>query len=212
MTVGKPKKVFIRYQERGAYHWQWLRANKYSYRDYAHRTLGYFLEPGTIIDIGCGDGVMSYLLFQRGFDVTGVDPDPIAIQWGCREIVRRHALRHPWDVLRSVFGGGMVPYLSRRGLRLCQESIHDVPDSARFDYALCQEVIEHVPEPQRLIAKVLAITRRFAIFTTPNGLYHEPAPEDYQFWEPDSFLALLGRARAELLEADEMRICARLWC
>lgn len=36
----------------------------------------YGRRPGTILDIGCGTGTLSYILSDRGYDVTAADPSP----------------------------------------------------------------------------------------------------------------------------------------
>jgi SAM-dependent methyltransferase len=38
------------------------------------------LEPGTALDLGCGQGRNSFWLASRGFTVTGLDLSPIAIE------------------------------------------------------------------------------------------------------------------------------------
>jgi 2-polyprenyl-3-methyl-5-hydroxy-6-metoxy-1,4-benzoquinol methylase len=37
------------------------------------------LEPGTVLDLGCGQGRNSLWLASRGFTVTGLDLSPVAI-------------------------------------------------------------------------------------------------------------------------------------
>lgn len=39
------------------------------------------IQPGTALDIGCGNGRNSRFLASKGFTVTGVDLDSTAIQW-----------------------------------------------------------------------------------------------------------------------------------
>ena len=38
------------------------------------------LEPGTALDLGCGQGRNSFWLASRGFTVTGLDLSPVAIE------------------------------------------------------------------------------------------------------------------------------------
>lgn len=203
-------KDFDRYRAKGAYHWQWYKTNKYSYADYAHKILGYLPNSGTVIDIGCGDGVMSYLLFKKGLKVTGIDPDETGITLGKQEISRQYFKERPYLAPIALFQGSMIDYLKKQGIQLRKESIYDVPDTQKFDYAVCQEVIEHVPEPQGMLEKVSKIVTQFALFTTPNGLYQKPKEHDYNFWKPEEFVDFLGRERAELLHVDETRVFARL--
>jgi 2-polyprenyl-3-methyl-5-hydroxy-6-metoxy-1,4-benzoquinol methylase len=171
-----------------------------------------FPTAGTVLDIGCGDAVMSCLLFQHGLHVLGIDIDDTAIELG-RAAIRRWLLRaHPFWYFLSYMHGGPLAYLARRGLQLVQASVYDLPRQKSFDFALCQEVIEHLPDPSTAISRVLDAVSSFAIFTTPNGQFCKQGRFDYAVYTPDSFLDLLGRGRAELLHVDEQRIVARLWC
>ncbi len=51
------------------------------------------LEPGTALDLGCGQGRNSFWLASRGFTVTGIDLSPVAI-----EQARAVAAEHDLDV------------------------------------------------------------------------------------------------------------------
>jgi len=204
-------KNFDRYKVRGAYHWEWYATNKFAYRDLVHLTLSYFPNKGTIFDVGCGDGLISYQLFRRGLHVTGIDPDGLAIDLGYEEIARAYRQSYPWiALLLRLRGQDIRDYLTQKGLTLRKQSIYDVPVTERYDYALCHEVIEHVPDPEGLIRKVATVTRRFAIFTTPNGNYHTPSEDDYQLWNPESFLRLFGSRRATMVESSQARLVVHL--
>ena len=45
------------------------------------------LEPGTALDLGCGQGRNSFWLASRGFTVTGLDLSPVAIEQA-REVAK----------------------------------------------------------------------------------------------------------------------------
>lgn len=58
------------------------------------------VEPGSLLDIGCGSGVLSIAAAKLGFaPVTAVDVDPIAI-----EVTRANASANEVDVAASLVG------------------------------------------------------------------------------------------------------------
>lgn len=94
--------------------------------DDAQRTAG-SLKPFTglsILDIGCGGGLISEPLARLGADVMAIDPAPANI-----EAARRHADRQ----------GLGIDYRAVR--------VEDLVAEGRlFDAVVCLEVIEHVPD------------------------------------------------------------------
>ena len=204
------QKSFNKYQVRGAYHWEWYRTNKNSYRDYAIQTLNYFPRSGSLLDIGCGDGRLAYVFFLHGFIVNGIDLDSVGIELGQREILKHYFLSRPHEIFQALLSGNLLSYVENKGIRLQQLSIYDFSSTNEYQYSICMEVIEHVPEPQFLVEKILQVTREYAVLSTPNGEYCQPADEDYQFWTPDEFMKMLGSERSQLLHVSRDRIFVRL--
>lgn len=202
---------FDKYEQRGAYHWDWYAKNQCQYRDLVTQTLTYFPKPGTLLDVGCGDGVISYLLFKRGFRVVGIDPNATAIDMGREEVARRYAWSRPWQALWwRLTGQNVYRALALKGLRLEVSSIYELEDTVRYDYGLCHDVIEHVPDPIGLIENMMKVVGQYAIITTPNGVHQSPKDHDYQFWTPEEFVRLCEGYRMEMVEVNEIRICAKV--
>lgn len=91
----------------------------------------------SVLDVGCGGGLLSEPLARLGAAVTGIDPEP-----GCVEIARHHA--------------------AEAGLEIAYEAlpIEDLVAAGRsFDIVLALEVVEHVPEPDAFIRWVAAAVR-----------------------------------------------------
>ncbi len=91
----------------------------------------------SIVDVGCGGGLVSEPLARLGATVTGIDPtvDSIAV-------ARRHA---EMQNLAIDYRTASVEDLQAAG--------------ATFDAAVCMEVIEHVPDPQAFVGSLAQLVR-----------------------------------------------------
>lgn len=97
---------------------------------------------GSVLDVGCGSGELAGRLSALGWKVTGVDPDPAAVQ------LARH-----------------------RGVHALVGTVADIPEGPGFDYVTLNHVIEHAPDPVALLAhcsRRLRGPHGRVILTTPN--------------------------------------------
>lgn len=99
------------------------------------------LEGLSVLDIGCGGGILSEPLARLGGRVTGIDPVPQAV-----EVAKAHALQ----------SGLAIDYRN-----VLVEDL--APDGQAFDLVIASEVIEHVPDP-------LAFLKACRQVTVPDGL------------------------------------------
>jgi 2-polyprenyl-6-hydroxyphenyl methylase / 3-demethylubiquinone-9 3-methyltransferase len=100
------------------------------------------LEGLSVVDIGCGGGVLSEPLARLGADVTGLDPAPTNIA-----VATAHA---------------MTMGLEEAGCRLAytQGTIEAaLAEGARYDVVLAMEVIEHVADPAAFVAACAAAVK-----------------------------------------------------
>ena len=91
----------------------------------------------TLLDIGCGGGLVTEPMARLGATVTGIDPAAESIA-----AARRHALDQ----------GLAIDYRA-----VTVEAL--VADGARFDAVLCLEVVEHVPDPEAFLALCAGLVR-----------------------------------------------------
>ena len=99
------------------------------------------LDGKRVLDVGCGGGILSESIAEKGADVTGIDLGDKALK-----VAKLHQLE----------SGSKVDY------RLV--SVEDLAKEqpASFDVVTCMEMLEHVPDPE-------AIVRACAQLVKPGG-------------------------------------------
>jgi 2-polyprenyl-6-hydroxyphenyl methylase/3-demethylubiquinone-9 3-methyltransferase len=85
----------------------------------------------TILDVGCGGGILSESLAQRGATVTGIDMGEAPLS-----VARLHSLE----------SGVTINYRKITAEALAEEQ------PASYDIVTCLEMLEHVPDPSQVIA------------------------------------------------------------
>jgi 2-polyprenyl-6-hydroxyphenyl methylase/3-demethylubiquinone-9 3-methyltransferase len=91
-----------------------------------------------VLDVGCGGGILSEALAQRGANVTGIDMGeaPLAV-------AQLHLLE----------SGLQIDYRHASAEQLAQEC------PGAFDIVTCMEVLEHVPDPASLVRACAELAR-----------------------------------------------------
>lgn len=106
--------------------------------------LDYILEHAnglfgkTVLDVGCGGGILAESMVREGAQVTGLDmgTEPLAV-------ARLHALET----------GTKVDYL--------QQTVEDhaTANPARYDVVTCMEMLEHVPDPASIVRACASLVK-----------------------------------------------------
>lgn len=112
---------FDKYKTMGAYHWDWYKKDDPAwYRKAVNKCVGFC--RGSTLDIGCGDGVVTNLIANNGFEATGIDFEESAIN--------------------------LAKLYATRGYYIW----HNVDDSieGEWQYMVCLNTIEHLRHPQRI--------------------------------------------------------------
>jgi len=102
---------------------------------------------GRVLDVGCGNGVISRFIGQQGYNVTGIDISEETIQ-------QARSLTSLPNIQFSV-----------------QDAEQLVADNQTFDAIICSEVLEHLHQPQNLVNTLYKLLKSDGclIVTVPNG-------------------------------------------
>jgi len=95
------------------------------------------LQGLSVLDVGCGGGLIAEPLARLGARVTGLDPAAENVA-----AARRHAAGQGLDI---AYRAGRVEELAVEGLA--------------FDAVVCLEVVEHVPDPGAFLAACAGLVR-----------------------------------------------------
>jgi len=130
------------------------------------------LTPTELLDIGTGRGASLWPLMDRfpALPVTCVDP-----------------LEHRVELLQRVRDGGTGHLTPLVG----DVTALPFPDAA-FDGATVLEVLEHLPNPERAVAELLRVTRRFVVASVPSK--PDDNPEHLRLFTADTLTELFRSA------------------
>jgi 2-polyprenyl-3-methyl-5-hydroxy-6-metoxy-1,4-benzoquinol methylase len=141
--------------------------------------------PETVLDVGCGEGVLTYEWAERLDDgrIVGIDLDD-------------PKLRAEWETRRRA-------NLEFRAEEATALSFGD----GEFDLATAIEVLEHVPEPEATVAEMARVARRRMLVSVPReplwrglnmarGAYLRElgnTPGHVNHWSKRGFVSMLSR-------------------
>ncbi len=102
------------------------------------------LKDKTIVDIGCGGGILSESMATLNAKVTGVDMSPEAIN-----VARLHQIENNIS-------------LTQLNYQVCTAEMIAQDRPGHYDSVTCMEMLEHVPDPA-------AVIKACAVLAKPNG-------------------------------------------
>jgi SAM-dependent methyltransferase len=159
------------------------------------RTLGELFmqaDPQSLLDVGCGEAVLTYKWAQRlaPRSVVGIDLEDPSIQ-------------AEWEQRKA-------PNLEYRIMKAERMPFAD----SEFDVATAIEVLEHVPDPAHTVAEMARVAERWLLVSVPReplwravnmarGAYLKDlgnTPGHVNHWSKRSFVSLLAR-HGDVVEA-----------
>lgn len=165
---------YDKYKTSGDIHWQWYNNNP-NYFFLVEDSLEPFksAEPGTIVDVGSGDGVSLSRLNELGFKCFGVEPDGLAVNM---------ALDH----------GVSGEYFIETAEKFAERKM-------KFDYLYSLNTIEHLDNPGALVEMMKHI-RKFGVIVTDDDTL-KPSADKSRYHEtqftPKSFENLFKEFKLE---------------
>ncbi len=164
MTKGSAPTHFGKYERFGAYHWRevgLLPTRHNAILTARYRVLLNALDPKArrILDIGCGDGTLTFKLAQGSDLVCGIDDALLPLRLARRELGRHRMAREP-----------LLSSADARRLPFADET---------FDCVVLADVIEHIDTPDIVISEARRVLRRGGqiLLTTPKRQDADPGHE-----------------------------------
>jgi 2-polyprenyl-3-methyl-5-hydroxy-6-metoxy-1,4-benzoquinol methylase len=188
------EKVFNKYQDRGSIHWREMvsrdirkfNAFQQARYDWIVKIAG-DIRGKKILDLGCGDGALTFLLAEQGAIITGVDNEELGIKFAQENLAsqdRKHNLRYDF-VLGSAYE---LPF----------------PEES-FDLVVSCEVIEHLQYPEKMLMEARRVLRAGGklVLSTPHRLSEIPADSNHV---REFFPKELEKIMAEYFSAVQLKL------
>lgn len=100
------------------------------------------LTGKTLLDVGCGGGILAEAFAALGLQVTGVDPSASSL-----ETARQHARQGGFSIDYQTCSGERLPFAD-----------------ASFDYVSCCDVLEHVQDVDAVLSEIGRVLKPGGIF------------------------------------------------
>lgn len=150
-------KKFTKYQQRAVnYHWQQITPSIFKFNAYVYARYHQVLNQVPrkkgikILDIGCGDGVLLYLVSQKAkAKLHGVDLDADSLKFAKNQV-------------KAKFKKSTAEKLPFK--------------SNQFDLVIATEIIEHLKNPDKMLKEIQRVLKPKAkvIVTTPVKIFKTP--------------------------------------
>ncbi len=151
--VDKKEIKFNKYEKNGAYHWNNISKSIKKHNAFVKARYDLIvncipeIKNKKILDVGCGDGVLCYLLARKGGVVFGIDYCSCAI-----DLAKKKCKEKKTKVNYQVASAYELPFKDNF-----------------FDIVISSDVIEHLNNPEKMLYEIKRVLKdnEKAIITTP---------------------------------------------
>jgi len=172
---------FTKYKKRGAYHWQQISNSILNHNAFVSARYNQVVNqipknPSQIIlDIGCGEGVLVYLIFKKTkSQITGIDTDQLSLEFA-----------------KSKFKSLKVK------AKFFKANAYKLPfKNNTFDTIVSAEVIEHLSDTHKYLSEIKRVLKPGGkvIITTPVKLSEIPKDKMHvKEFTPQEFQEILNK-------------------
>ncbi len=177
MIENRQMVIFDKYRRINAYHWRQCSDNLIRMDAYVKARYKIVLDclgicissnQARVLDVGCGDGALTSIIYKAGFRVYGIDVDRDGIRLA-KEKFKENNLKAAFKVIE----GYNYPF-----------------EDNFFEFAVCADVIEHVQEPLRMLGEIYRVLKPggFLIISTPVRNANRPLGRNHiQEWTVREF-------------------------
>ena len=96
----------------------------------------------TVLEVGCGGGILLEEIAEMGFKTTGIDPAESSVN-----VAISHSKEKNLNIRYEIGRGENLPF-----------------ESASFDVVLCCDVLEHVQDLPKVISEISRVLKRGGVF------------------------------------------------
>ena len=186
--------IYGKYRKKGALHWRDY-ARRESYKKWVDWIVDFFPAGKSVLDIGCGDGLLTWLLAKKGLKATGFDVSEYGIKLSRERQEEIGKLPSP-----PKFWIAEAELIARHNI-----------ENFKFDYALAVETIEHMWDYKAVRQIFDKYVKRYMILTTPNKERHRKDKHHVREFTEEELRAEFDGYRIERFkEAKGVRISKKM--